>query len=61
MNKRPDEIKAIMDQIVERTGKYYFSTTEVGKLFGLSRNTAYEVCKKIPPATMNGSKKILHL
>lgn len=57
MNKKPDELKAIMDDIVERTDKYYFSITEVGTLFGLSRNTAREVCKKIPPATLSGSKK----
>lgn len=57
MRKSTNELTTMMNEIVERKNKYYFTMKEMGEIFGLSRNTISEMCKKIPEANLNGSKK----
>lgn len=57
MRKKPSEIKDIAKEIISQTEKYYFTVTEIANLFGISRTTATEMCKEIPPAQIFGTKK----
>ena len=57
MKKKPSEIKDIAKEIISQTEKYYFTVTEIANLFGISRTTATEMCKEIPPAQIFGTKK----
>ena len=54
MRKSTNELTTMMNEIVERKNKYYFTMKEMGEIFGLSRNTISEMCKKIPEANLNG-------
>ncbi len=57
MRKSHNEITAIMNEIVAVNNKYYYTVKEIAEMFGISRNTATEMCKRIPAATLNNAQK----
>lgn len=57
MRKSHNEITAMMNEIVSQNNKYYYTMKEIGEMFGITRNTVSEMCKNIPQANINDSKK----
>lgn len=60
MKKTTNEIKSIASEISGKYG-YFLNVTEVGRVFGISRESARKLLNDIPTAELTGSKKILSL
>ena len=56
MKKTTNELKAISTEISNQFG-YILNVTEVGKVFGISRESARKLVADIPTAELTGSKK----
>lgn len=56
MKKTTNEIKSIANEISGQYG-YFLNVTEVGKVFGISRESARKLLTDIPTAELTGSKK----
>lgn len=56
MKKTTNEIKSIANEILGQHG-YFLNVTEVGKIFGISRESARKLLTDIPTAELTGSKK----
>lgn len=56
MKKTTNELKSIATEISGQFG-YFLNVTEVGKIFGISRESARNLVTDIPTAKLTGSKK----
>lgn len=56
MKKTTNELKSIATEISSQFG-YFLNVTEVGKVFGISRESARKLVADIPTAELTGSKK----
>ena len=56
MKKTTNELKSIVTEISGQFG-YFLNVTEVGKVFGISRESARKLIADIPTAELTGSKK----
>lgn len=56
MKKSTNELKSIANEISGQFG-YFLNVTEVGKVFGISRESARKLVTDIPIAELTGSKK----
>ncbi len=56
MKKTTNELKSIANEISNQFG-YFLNVTEVGKIFGISRESARKLLADIPTAELTGSKK----
>lgn len=56
MKKTTNELKSIVTEISGQFS-YFLNVTEVGKIFGISRESARKLVADIPTAELIGSKK----
>jgi len=56
LKKTTNELKSIATEISGQFG-YFLNVTEVGKVFGISRESARKLVADIPTAELTGSKK----
>lgn len=56
MKKTTNELKSIAAEISGQFG-YFLNVTEVGKVFGISRESARKLVADIPTAELTSSKK----
>jgi hypothetical protein len=57
MHKNKSDIKMIAAQIHEQEGKYFFSNSEICKMFGVCKDTARDICNHLSPVTHGGIRK----
>ena len=56
MKKTTNELKSIATKVSGQFG-YFLNVTEVGKIFGISRESARKLVTDIPTAEFTGNKK----
>lgn len=56
MKKTTNELKSIATEISSQFS-YFLNVTEVGKVFGISRESARKLVTDLPTAELTGSKK----